>query len=100
MLSKRPKYGLPQLIFSFCLGVLFSPFSGGFLFFFAYIIVSGLYFVIFKKVDFIIQAGAFFASLSGYIVGRTLILSSDNDDPFNEKIVHLQEKVDDLLQGK
>ncbi len=76
---------LAQLIVSFCLGVLFSPWTFGPLFYIVFILVYEIicgYVYQFKSPfwNFSTRIGIIFSSLFGFLVGRILI---GYDDPFS-----------------
>lgn len=69
---------LAQLIASFCLGVLFSPWSWGLQWFIAFLIVYEILAIYFTRCDSLywkanIRIGVVAASLLGFILGRILV---------------------------
>lgn len=66
-----------QVLTSFCFGILLSPWSSGLFFLMIYIIIYEILYYIFTKGDpmfysVFVRTGVIYASILGYIVGRTL----------------------------
>ncbi len=63
-----------QLILSFCLGILFAPFTYGFIYYLIFLILYEIIlFAMSKPWNYELRIGVFAFSLIGFIIGRYLV---------------------------